>query len=367
MKGNIKKILLEYIDLSRYKKLKNAVYSYLDYELSDEELEKDDYTEEEKLELLPYMMSSDFNVDENDAIQFIFKYFMDKGEDPLEYIEFDTLRSKMYGSEISDMFGKTGWYDKYLKDEQAFPQLFNDVVKKGDKFYLTIDHWSEFTMLVDKKYRDYAERILGEDWAELYGYYDVDWSSDIVDNLDEESIKHIKDHIKEGDFIGQEMSEYSMDDGQFHTLTEDIVNDTDTILRLIDEELIFDELRRELASQYRWAYEQAGEDELFNNLKDSIEELLGSKGKWEDVKNKDGDITGQVIYFDITDIFYKYLIESLESTSEMPGEYYSDYISMLSEVLYEEYELVSLPDMNYFYPDSTKTWEYFNYNLQGNI
>ena len=43
----------------------------------------------------------------------------------------------------------------------------------------------------------------------------LDWSSDIVDNLDEESIKHIKDHIKEGDFIGQEMSEYSMDDGQW--------------------------------------------------------------------------------------------------------------------------------------------------------
>jgi hypothetical protein len=367
MKGNIKKILLEYIDLSKYKKLRNAVYSYLDYELSDEELEKDELTEEEKLETLHYMVSSDFNVDENDAHHFIFKYFMDKGEDPLEYIEFDTLRSRMYGSEISDIFEKTGWYDKYLKDEQTFPQLFNDVEKKGDKFYLTIDHWSEFTMLVNKNDQDYAERILGEDWAELYGYYDVDWSSDIVDNLDEESIKHIKDHIKEGDFIGQEMSEYSMGDGQFHTLTEDMVNDTDTILRLIGEESIFHELRHELASQYRWAYEQAGEDELFGNLKDSIEELLGSKGKWDDVKNKDGDITGQVIYFDITDIFYKYLIESLEATSEMPGEYYSDYISMLSEVLEDEYEELSAPDMSYFYPDSTKTEENFNYNIQENI
>jgi hypothetical protein len=51
----------------------------------------------------------------------------------------------------------------------------------------------------------------------------------------------------------------------------------------------------------------------------------------------------------------------------MPGEYYSDYISMLSEVLEDEYEELSAPDMSYFYPDSTKTEENFNYNIQENI
>jgi hypothetical protein len=61
------------------------------------------------------------------------------------------------------------------------------------------------------------------------------------------------------------------------------------------------------------------------------------------------------------------MISSIELQSEMPGEYYSDYISMLSEVLDDGNEELSAPDMSYFYPDSTKTEENFNYNIQGNI
>ena len=212
-----------------------------------------------------------------------------------------------------------------------------------------------------------VESVLGEDWAELYGYFDVDWESDVVDNLNEKSITHIKDHIKEHDFIGQEMSQFSMDDEHGYILTEDMVNDTETILRLIDEEDIFNDLRSELTSQYRWAYEQTGENELFGNFKDEIEGFLGSEGKWEEIKDKEGSIKGQVLRFDITDIFYKNMISSIEVRSEMPGEYYSDYISMLSEVLEDEYEELSAPDMSYFYPDSTKTEENFNYNIQENI
>jgi len=51
----------------------------------------------------------------------------------------------------------------------------------------------------------------------------------------------------------------------------------------------------------------------------------------------------------------------------MPGEYHGDYVTMLSQVLDYEDEELSSPDMGYFYPDSTKTEEYFNYNIQGNI
>jgi hypothetical protein len=163
------------------------------------------------------------------------------------------------------------------------------------------------------------------------------------------------------------MSEFSMDDEHGYILTEDMVNDTETILRLIDEEDIFNDLRSELTSQYRWAYEQSAEDEIFGNLKDEIEGFLGSKGKWEEVKDKEGNIKGQVIRFDITDIFYKYMISAIGAQAEMPGEYHGDYVTMLSEVLDYEDEELSSPDMGYFYPDSTKTEEYFNYNIQGNI
>ena len=367
MNETIKNILLEYIDINKYKKFKNSVYKFLNYELSESELEKDDLVWEDKLKTLSYIMIDDFNITELDAEGIIFEYLLDIGDNPLEYITLDDLRSKYYGNDVVNLLENTGWLDKYIKDEHAFPQTFNDVEKKGDRVYLIVDRWDEFTMLFRSGNQSTVEAVLGEDWAELYGYFDVDWESDVVDNLNEKSITHIKDHIKEHNFIGQEMSEYSMDDGQFHTLTEDMVNDTETILRLIDEEDIFNDLRSELTSQYRWAYEQAGENELFGNLKDEIEGLLGSEGKWGDVKDKEGNIKGQVIRFDITDIFYKYMISSMEENSEIPGEYYGDYISMLSEVLDYTEERLSTPDMGYFYPDSTKTEENFNYNIPGNI
>ena len=367
MNKGIKNILLEYIDLNKHKKFKIAVYKYLDYELSVSVLEKDNLDYDEKLETLTYLITSDFNIDEIDAGTILFNYFIDKGVDPLIHISFEDLQERYYGSDIVNILKNSGWFDKYIKNEFAFPQNFNDIEKKGDRVYLVVDRWDEFTMLFRSGDQSTVEAVLGEDWAELYGYFDADWESDVVDNLNEETITHIKGHIKEGDFIGQEMSEYSMDDEHGYILTEDMVNDTETILRLIDEEVIFDDLRIELTNAYRWAYEQAGEDEIFGKLKDEIEGLLGSEGKWGDVKDKEGNIKGQVIRFDITDIFYKYMISAIGAQAEMPGEYHGDYVTMLSQVLDYEDEELSSPDMGYFYPDSTKTEEYFNYNVQGNI
>lgn len=367
MNKDIKNILLEYIDLNKYKKFKDTVYKYLDHELSDSELEKDNLDYDEKLRTLPYLMIGDFNIKEIDADGILFEYFLDKGEDPMTYITFDDLKSRYYGNDIINLLENSGWFDKYMEDEHHFPQTFGDVEKKGDRFYLILDRWDELSVLFKNLDRDLVERILGEDWAELYGYFDVDWKTDVDDNLNEKSITHIKDHIKEHDFIGQEMSEYSMDDEHGHILTEDMVNDTETILRLIDEEAIFDDLRSELSHQYRWAYEQAGEDELFGNVKDEIEGFLGSEGKWVEIKKDDGSSQSQQLHFDITDIFYKYMIISMEEQSEMPGEYYSEYLDVLSGVLYETNQGLSTPDMDYYYPDSTKTEEYFNYNIEGNI
>lgn len=363
MNKDIKNILLEYIDLNKYKKFKDTVYKYLDHELSESELEKDETDYEGKITTLPYMMEGDFNIEKIDADGILFEYFLDKGEDPMTHITFDDLKSRYYGNDIINLLENSGWFDKYMEDEDAFPQTFRDVEKKGDRFYLVLDRWDELSGLFRNDDRDLVERILDDDWSELYGYFDVDWESDVVDNLNEKSITHIKDHIKEHDFIGQEI--YSMYDE--HILTEDMVNDTETILRLIDVEDIFGDLRSDLSYQYRWAYEQAGEDELFGNLKDEIEGLLGSEGKWVEIKKDDGSSQGNQLHFDITDIFYKYMVISMEEQSEMPGEYYGEYLDLLSVVLDETNEELSTTDMNYFYPNSTKTEENFNYNIEGNI
>ena len=223
MNKNIKNILLEYIDLNKYKKFKDTVYKYLDHELSESELERDETDYENKLIALPYMMSGDFNIEEIDADGILIEYLLDMGKNPLEYVTFDTLRVRYMGDDIVNLLENSGWFDKYMEDDDAFPQTFRDVEKKGDRFYLVVDRWDELSGLFKNNDRDFVERILSEDWAELYNYFEGDWDIDVVDNLNEKSIKHIKDYIKEGDFIGQEMSEYSMDDEHGHILTEDMV------------------------------------------------------------------------------------------------------------------------------------------------
>ena len=130
MNETIKNILLEYIDINKYKKFKNSVYKFLNYELSESELEKDDLVWEDKLKTLPYIMIDDFNITELDAEGIIFEYLLDIGDNPLEYITLDDLRSKYYGNDVVNLLENTGWLDKYIKDEHAFPQTFNDVEKK---------------------------------------------------------------------------------------------------------------------------------------------------------------------------------------------------------------------------------------------
>ena len=62
MNETIKNILLEYIDINKYKKFKDSVFKFLNYELSESELEKDDLVWEDKLKTLPYIMIGDFNI-----------------------------------------------------------------------------------------------------------------------------------------------------------------------------------------------------------------------------------------------------------------------------------------------------------------
>ena len=121
-----------------------------------------------------------------------------------------------------------------------------------------------------------------------------------------------------------------------------------------------------MASQYRWAYEQAGEDELFGNVRDEIEGFLGSEGKWVEIKKDDGSSQGQQLHFDITDIFYKYMVISMEEQSEMPGEYMVNIM-----MCYHQFYMKEMKSYQHqhglLYPNSTKTEEYFNYNIEGNI
>lgn len=296
----------------------------------------------------------------------VFKYIINvKNEDPLDYISLYDLSQRFYSEGIHTILENSGWVEIYYKlDRFIGTNWFNDIKWVGNTPFLMCDNWSELSTLFEIDDQNAVENILGEDWAELYDMYGIDFSDEIIDNLDEKSIQHIKDYIKEGNFIGEELN-YEPDGYDSNILTEEMVDDTDTILQLINEEDIFDELKGELENFYRWAYNSAAEDELFNQIKDSIEGVLGSTGKWEEIKK--GDKSNHVLIFDISSIFMNFNDRFLECEGNLPEEEYGSFLEIISKTLYCEDDKLSGPNMDYFYPDSSKVSEHLNHNVIGNL
>lgn len=306
-------------------------------------------------------LEQNLNMSKVDAYTILFEYYISKGSDPTEDINFDDITYYLYTDDLISILKNSGWFDKYLKDPKSFPIEFRDIKVEGERFVAVLDEWTDFTCLFDDT--DLADRILSPDWAELYGWFDVDFSSDIKDDLDEKSIKHIQNYIKEKGLIGQELenTQYniSFEGEESDVLTEEMVNDVDTLLELIDEDELFFDLRNELENAYRWAYEAAGESEIFDILGDKITSLIGNKPKWGD-ENK--------LYVDVTDIFYDFLVRYLKCKGNMPGSYENYFVTgVMCETLNCEDDEIMTPDMNYFYPDSTLVAENMNENIISNI
>jgi len=310
-----------------------------------------------------------------DIIESIFLYIMSKGEDPTDELPESILGNYLDRSELYSVLIDSGWVEKFFNKERYLPikdgvnkgiTPYRDIIWEGEKIYLLVDNWEEFTRFFKHSEQDFVERILSEDWAELYGWFDTDWENDIVDNLNDESIRHIKDYVKGGDFIGKEMSEFSMDDEHGFILTEEMVEDTETILRLINEEDIFEELASDITSYYRWAYEGAAEDELSNNIMDQIKDLIGSNSEWVTIKGK-GNSNEQSLKFDVTDKFMDFNLSYLECFGLIPEEEESYFLHVISEYLECESEELETQNMDYFYPNSSKVSEHLNYNVMSNL
>jgi hypothetical protein len=199
--------------------------------------------------------------------------------------------------------------------------VFGDIEWEGETPYLILDSWDELQELFHSKDRDLVERVLGEDWGELYSIDRVDFMDEVWSELDEESLQHIKDYIKDNGFIGRELDYDEDPDGG--GLREDMLEDNDLLGELINDEDMFDELKRELNNFYRWAYEGAAEDELFKSLKDDIESLLGSEGEWDMVKSKkEGGSDRHILKFDVSKIFMDILERFVECEGNLPEDEY---------------------------------------------
>lgn len=304
----------------------------------------------------------------------------EKGEDPFDYTEEEDrfLINNFYGDTIIKILNDSGWMDKYFtldtfivhpskfNTDRESKSVYGDIKVEGNKLFLICDDWSDFSILFNSDDKYVAESVLGQDWGELYGWFDVDFEGDVWDNLDEKSLQHIKEYIIENDFIGKPLDyDEDPDDGG---LRVDMLKDNGLLGQLIDNESMFDDLKRELENFYRWAYESAAEDDLFIYIKNEIVSLIGSEGDWGMVKSKkEGGSDKHVLKFDVTDKFMGYNIDYLECKGEFPQHQENYFLNVIEEYLDCMGDMLNTPDMGYFYPDSTKVDEHLNHNVLANL
>jgi hypothetical protein len=362
MKSLIRKILLEEKKMSRYDRIKNSkIKKYTDKYLTKAAGGDKYISAREEISHLEETLSLDYT----DASFLVFTWLFENDYDVLSY---DKMDEYLYKSDDPVGFLKSsGYYDAEIK-----PTDFQDIEGTEDgKLILRVDGWSDFKEYFDEE--EIAERVLGEDWAELFdtwGHTDLD---EICGALNDKAILDVINHIIDNvDYIGEigHRDEFTEQMGEVGSDMEGVIDvkrfandlrniDGYNLCILIDEGTdidggdTLDEVERGLRSAYNNAFNGAAEDEIFTQLREEIEDYLGSKGKWD----------GEELVFDVTDSVVSITDEFIEMAQLDPLPEHGSFIYMTIYLFEEHIEHLRTPDMGYFYPDSTKVKEYLSDNI----
>jgi len=285
----------------------------------------------------------------NDILSAIFEYYIQKDIDPLEIIDLDYLRYGYDSDDIASILKETGYHDKFNIFENAnFWDLEED--ENGDVFLL-VDGWVDFAELFNKYERTTIENVTSEDWFEIFDMYYVN-ISDFIDDIDTETLLLIKEHIIDN-YLGDELDEGGV-------ITVEMLNDVDNLKDMIQNESSLEELKSELETFYGDAYNITAENELFERFLNELKDFFGvSDIDWND-KNK--------LKIKITDLYKEYSIEYLNEFSYLPDENHSRFLEVISELLYETDNKLSLGvNLDYFQPDTYKVDENLNHIIQNNL
>ena len=284
-----------------------------------------------------------------DILSAIFEYYLQKDIDPLEIIDLDYLRYGYDYDDIASILKETGYHDKFNIFENAnFWDIEED--ENGDVFLL-VDGWVDFAELFNVDERTTIENVTSEDWFEIFDMYYVN-ISDFIDDIDTETLLLIKEHIIDN-YLGDELDEGGV-------ITVEMLNDVDNLKDMIQNESSLEELKSELERFYGDAYNITAENELFESFLNELKDFFGvSDIDWND-KNK--------LKIKITDLYKEYSIEYLNEFSYLPDENHSRFLDVISELLYETDNKLSLGvNLDYFSPNTYKVDENLNDIIQNNL
>jgi len=283
-----------------------------------------------------------------DILKGIIEYYINKGKNPMEILDFSDL---LYYNrdELIPILDEIGFHDKFNIFENS--EFWDIEFDENGEVFLIVDGWVDFAELFNKYERTTIENVVSEDWFEIFDMYYVD-IRDFIDDIDTKSLLVIKEHIIDN-YLGDELDEGGV-------ITIEMLSDFDTIKDMIQNESSLEELKSDLERFYGDAYDITAENELFERFLNELKDFFGvSDINWNE-KNK--------LKIKITDLYKEYSIEYLNDFLNLPVEDHSRFLDLLSELLYENNDRLSLGiNLDYFQPDTYKVDENLNDIIQNNL
>ena len=296
-------------------------------------------------------------------------------------------------SNIFSTLKKLGWFNKEFvtgasyKDEKVLKtnyydnMSFNDTEGLYPNMVLSVDGWNEFAELFKNK--DLAEQAFSEDHSDFFSYYDTPMDEIVSDMTPKamdsiiESMPAYTDKIMVDDDMNDELYEIGVEvdtDSDFLELNKVFIDkiksqiknkevDGEEILLFLLERSEFSGLRGDISSAYDRAINDLVESDIFSSGKSEIIDLFDGKPEWVE-NTKRGDSVRYDLKVPIpTELIDKVLEHYIDVESAWPEEQESYFLDALKKTLDEEMDLLSLPNLDYYYPDSNQTEKWFEESL----
>ena len=288
-------------------------------------------------------------------------------------------------------FFKKGFMTGKLNNDGDFEKLsyydtmsFNDTEGLYPNMVLSVDDWGDFSNLFTQ--REVAEEAFSEDHSEFYSYWDTPRDEIISDMTGKamdsvlESIPAYTDKIMIGGQGLEELYEMGIpeevldDDGDFLDITPTFINTLRTMIKNneVDGEDVLEfllsmnelyELERDIRSAYHRTINDVIESDIRNRGIEEITELFGGKPDWVENTNS-GDSRRYDLKVPIpTELIDRIIEHYIDYENAFVEEQESYFLDAVVRMLDEEYEKLSLPDLDYYYPDTTKMKEWFEESL----
>jgi len=252
-----------------------------------------------------YKISKLFN---NDLSTFI-NFFDKKGL--LDKIDLESINRNDEDGTINQVC--LMYLDKYGPD--YFLKYLGDVQKNEDGYFLKLNNLSELSKLFDSgdsrgmTDEEIVSEVLSPEWFEMYTFSsrDIDWYNDIVDDLNDDNLKTLKSVVLDKlsgvefdseDFNDEWFYDQSDDNGMF-TINETNIDQVFSDGGVFNELMWLDNLREtksDLFSLYSTSYNEAWNDEVYEQIKRTISEYFDGDHIWDNedvyfkIKNFEGDL-----------------------------------------------------------------------------